>query len=876
MFQNHSSFWLFLSTLITSLCVISSVQALEIDQPFLRETWNLSTGSVFEIIAFPSTTDREYTWSLTKADGLFVQADRGPLFRERFAEAGEFLLKGEVIASNRAPITERTFAIRVENGTATASGTLAANNLVQTQPPTTTSGVIPIEGNQQTILLQALPEVTNLTVDLDSTLDSNGDGDLTNDDDSRGTFFAAQGSTLRVWFTDNHMNRTITIRGLTPTGTQTQTVRLSTGNAEPEPVTPSSEVLQNPAGLEMIQIISQGSGTYAFSVDESTLITAEKPLLLQWDFGDGKQSLLDRPVHTYAGNGQYTVSLKARDLNTIQEVLSVAGILSVDTIAPPFVPSSASSISEASSSTAASTSSQESGPSIFSRIPFSLIAIIVGALLLAVLVGFILMTVIGRLLRQHGDARPTKAKTSAAPNAKKPSGLPSLDQEAPPMAVIDVSPEESQRPAPAIKNETPRETKVAEKESAKESATEDLVFQEEQAPAWLKQGHDEAKKRGQTPKSPPPAPLQGPPISEVSPSPSIQKPSPLPEQSPRKDDRPLPPWLQESATTPPPPTPTPEPAPVPPPPLPPPSPKLEPAPVPAPPELTPAPITSPTPPLPKITPRAPQTQPVSSPAPSPAALAPLKPTAAVPISTKSAPFTNPATPAAPPTAVPPIPEPQKSPAPAPKFEPTPVKPSSAPVPPLPPKDQIAAVKSESVPARSPVPVPLAPLSPIKEPPVPPVSAQTNLPAPAKESNPLPSLPQQQTPSPARPATPPSLPSQSTVVSSATQSMDEKSKELTEAERERRRKKRARYRENVRKREMEMVNATTQQESSAPVNPQLQPSPPIPSLKVTEQKEPLPPTEKESPPPQKIEESDEPIAIIRADNLSKESSKPKNA
>ncbi|MDO8468343.1 MAG: PKD domain-containing protein [Candidatus Peribacter sp.] len=590
--------------LLSLLCCIAPALAIEQDQPFLMESWTLAPGSVFEILAVPDASDRQIAWSLTKGDGSFVQADRGPLFRERFAEAGDFLLRGEVTAADQTPITQRTFAIHIVPGTpvpATGSG----ESFIETNPPFDANGIAVIGTDLQTILVRTQPGAVQSSIDVNGSVDANGDGDAANDNDSRGTFFEADGSALRLWFTDGMTQRTLTVRGNGPGGPVTQTIRLYAGSAPVQ--TPEQNPIPSPSGLENVHIEDRGNGTFAFSVDASALSTEGRAILLYWDFGDGQQSMLDRPVHTYAQNGQYTIMLQARDLATTEEVLRITGLLPVENVKPA-EQSSGAQVSSAVSS------ASSSAPAVASRFNLRSIATIGGGLLLAILVGFAAVTLVGKLVQRKLDQEPP-APPKGRPTKKSPpsAGFPSLDQAAPlsvttdaapPMPVIDVS------PAPHVEEEP--ETPTAEPLPAKEAIEtgpaklSELTFQEEEAPSWLKQGHDEAEKRGQT-------------VSTALPAPEVPKQEvETPAKPAGRENRPLPPWLEPAApdiveTPVPPPAPvTPPPAPAPvAPPAPPsasapePAPVMAPAPAPVPVTPPPAPVTPPPPAAPSAPPPAP-------------------------------------------------------------------------------------------------------------------------------------------------------------------------------------------------------------------------------------------------------------------------------
>ncbi|MFH0851459.1 MAG: PKD domain-containing protein, partial [Candidatus Peregrinibacteria bacterium] len=592
---------------LSLLCGTASVLAIEQDQPFLMESWTLAPGSVFEILAVSDSSDRQTAWSLTKADGSFVQADRGPLFRKRFAETGDFLLRGEVTAADRTPVTQRTFAIHIVPGTPPLTTNAGDNMFVVTDPPFDAGGIVVVGVNLQTILVQANPGTMQPGVDVNSNMDTNGDGDATNDNDSRGTFFAADGSALRLWFTDGMTERTLTVRRNGAAGPVTQTIRLYVGSAPASVETPEQQPIPSPSGLESVRIEDRGNGTYAFSIDPAALSTEGRAILLYWDFGDGHQSMLDRPVHTYVQNGQYTVNLQARDLQTTQEALRITGMLPVNTVEPPQQSSSAqdgSALSSEASSSAASSS----------RFSLRSIATIGGGLLLAILVGFAAVTIVGKIVQRRLDREPPPPP-SGKPVKKSPppAGPLSLDQP-PPMSVIDVSPAphtEDAQETPDEETATPNDT--AEEEPSKLS---ELAFKEEEAPSWLRQGHEEAEKRGHTVATA--LPDQEKSTEEL---PASQEPD-------GKESRPLPPWLEPIA-----PAPTEIPAPLPP------AAASAPAqkPIPPPPPL-PEPVTAPAQSAPPIEPE-PQPEPSPVPPPPPSASEPT------PAAAPSAPLPAPAQPA---------------------------------------------------------------------------------------------------------------------------------------------------------------------------------------------------------------------------------------
>ena len=82
----------------------------------------------------------------------------------------------------------------------------------------------------------------------------------------------------------------------------------------PPPIA-SSQESASAANQEMILVEKQGL-TVSLSARIDTLLREGKQLLLEWDFGDGTQSLLDSPTHTYLAAGTYAIRLSVRNILT--------------------------------------------------------------------------------------------------------------------------------------------------------------------------------------------------------------------------------------------------------------------------------------------------------------------------------------------------------------------------------------------------------------------------------------------------------------------------------------------------------------------------------------------------------------------------------
>ena len=168
-------------------------------------------------------------------------------------------------------------------------------------------------------------DVTVLAIDLHTLLDSSGDGDPKNDDDTRNTLLREDRNPLHVWFT-GAPKRDIRIGALFENGStyfqsidiyRDPTPRDTLPEAPEEEENEEETETQEPFSLgnDQIVVLRSDNGTLQFELQMEEDVP-EKPILLQWDFGDGTQSLLDQPIHTFHEGGTYTVSVQMRDLHT--------------------------------------------------------------------------------------------------------------------------------------------------------------------------------------------------------------------------------------------------------------------------------------------------------------------------------------------------------------------------------------------------------------------------------------------------------------------------------------------------------------------------------------------------------------------------------
>ncbi|MEI8230291.1 MAG: PKD domain-containing protein [Candidatus Peregrinibacteria bacterium] len=856
--------------LTLALCVTGPARAEVQSEPF-----TVQAGAVFEILADSPRTGTSVAWTLTKADGTFVQADRGKIFRERFIEIGDYTLSAQMSGSDRATLAERTFTIHVtEPSTASPAAGTPGGALVVTDPTANENGIVVINPGQDLLLLTpSFPGQMRLSLDLGSGAGTDADG----------TFFQTDATALRIWFTEPQGLRTITVLSTESSGTQSQIISLSFG--PPAVPTPTPEPGSTPASvLGMITAEDRGNGSYAFSLNDSTIVTTGRALLFLWDFGDGRQSMLDHPVHTFGANGSFPILLNIQDLQTSQEILKTNGTLTVTSVGlVPITTSSASSAAMV-SSTQASSIAAEPPSSVDSQnsskgwsLPISAgllknIGIGAGVLLVTILLGIGIVSLLARIVRHSMEKKEgtivSEGKTKSSKSGSPRSKAEVLENTAP-MSVIDVSasPERPGTDFPERPTPSPEPvSKPAKKPMPDTPPIQELTFDEQQAPAWLRVGHTEAEKKGVTVTTPPTlidtaAPSEIPGTAENA-APSISA-------TPQEESAAVPSWLSASAQSQDPFAPSPSP--------------VEPSPQPSPP-ITPAPSFADSSPSPSsvITPAA-------SPADeipdwlNPGSKSDTPPVAESPLATMESPL--PTEESLPPTSLI-IENPVEPPAPPPVAEKTsdvstvtlePAMPVvTATLPLIPPEPTPSTSTAEPSPPISLAPEPAKEPEPIAPPATeaPIVATSEAMAAPVAE---IPAVPIK------TPATPPQKPSPSSTPPQT---------ELSPAERERRRLKRQRYRQNKYKRE-HAETAAKPIVPTAPSSPALSsPAKPVPP-KSAEAKPMNPPTvatkpdvpaithvaAQEKPPapapvpaqpvppvPTTPQQTDETIAIIRADNI----------
>ena len=669
------------------------------------ETVTLTVGDIFEILPSTDIQNPSYSWILTQ-DRTFVQAGRLQTFRYRFLQPGTYSLIAEIQSADMARTMSRTFTIIAKahakgvvgnaSSVATNTGSGALTGIVMTDPSMDANQRVILPANQKLIKLTPInQDIKPLDLDLDTTVDSDNDGKTADDIDNKGTFFQLYAEPLYVWLTlpVSTQKMAVTTVG-TGSALHTQTIEVD-GIAYAQ----QQNILVSPIHIGAQQ---GNNGSYAFTAafDASTAPTA--PLLYHWSFGDGQESLIKDPTHTFASSGSYTVTLQVRNLIDGQDVAHDTKQIIIQNIAPS---SAGGTTSSASSTTSQSTGGNTGGISIIS------ILSLVGVFILFVLIGLGISILFSKLRRGKSlDQTFADMEKNILPKD-------AANKNPPPLAIpaITVNATVKKDSQSSTSNATPEKAKEdlskrEENNASSRPAAATPRIDESAAPSWLKKGLDmpiTAKADAPTSPSSTPAP-ETPAAPKPAPTPTPvppPAPKPAPTPAPAAPTAPVPSWLQTTpAPAAPKPTPaatplqptsdapaTPKPAPIPAPP----APKPTPAPTPA-----PAAPTAPVPSWLQTTPEAETPKPASVPVAPPQP----KPTPVQPVPTTSAPITPP-TPAPVPSPVKPVTAPT-SPVPIAAAAPTPSATIASQ--PTPPTNTTPVISKPAAPAPAPAPTPTLP------------------------------------------------------------------------------------------------------------------------------------------------------------------------
>ena len=469
----------------------------------------MEAGTVFEILAVPDEADAQVSCVLTE-ERQFVEAGRDRIFRTRFAKTGNYILDAGVYSPTQKTGIRKTLRITVTTPTPLPTGTGALETpeplFVETVPALQGNGLV-LKEEGSIFQIKGNPAAAPFTLDLNTAVDANGDGNPANDSDGEKTFFMTDGTPLHLWMVTPVTKRSIQITS----ATNQKTITLY-GNGE----SISAPGIQAEIGE---------NGTAIFSVVFAGDKKPEAPLLYEWDFGDGTQSQLTSPEHRYGINGSYTVRVNIINLETGLSQATAETDVAISTVGvlPPETP-------------------EEEPKSSGSGIGSFLWTIIKGLfwLLLAVGIGFGVMYVISRFRKSGGlQKKLEQIESTLVPKKEGKKG------ETSPKSVIDVA------PPMELKRTPEKEVPSSAKKEAPKPAPAPAKAEEAPAPAWLKKGLEKSAEPKKEPEAKPaPAPAPAPKPVSPPPAPALPKSSPSTQT---KEETITPPWLQgigETTSTP--------------------------------------------------------------------------------------------------------------------------------------------------------------------------------------------------------------------------------------------------------------------------------------------------------------------------------------
>lgn len=464
-----------------------------------QETLVVPLGSIFEIQA---VTDDKATanWVLTQGS-QFIESSREHIFRTRFSKEGRYSLSAQI--SLNGSTTERMFTLDVQSKR--PEDALNANGpqgLVSFDPPLQNKKIA-IDTSRQVVTVTPIRKDINvLAFDFDITTDSNGDGNTENDEDTNRTLFRSEGNPLRIWFVGG-ASRTIRFGSLLKDGsTAFETIEVGNGTTiQPRPTTPEVSPIESNLDISILVLKSDnGEMQYALRLPPEL----SEPTLLLWDFGDGSQSMLDRPIHTYAESGKYDVRVDIRSLRTGEVIDRVTDSIMVnrlidETVEPP--------------TTTTDTPKKESTGSLLGLV-VKLLFSLVGFGLLGALVTFVIGKIKSKGISLEKTMEMAEQVMVKTPSADATTDLPPMEiaAEEVPAEPVPMPPTEPVAPPPAEPEPAPA------------------------APEWLQAGLQSAQAETVPEPAPPPAP-------EPVPVPEPE-PEPVPAPEPVVDTGNAPDWLQ--------------------------------------------------------------------------------------------------------------------------------------------------------------------------------------------------------------------------------------------------------------------------------------------------------------------------------------------
>lgn len=547
-------------------------------------------GDTVEILPVHSALDARHAWILTR-DRTFIDAGQDRMFRTRPAQAGEYTLTLDVMDTTTGGRLRRVLLLDVrEEGDTTPTQT-RPDGLIRTSLPFNDEGAVVLPSGGSTLVVAPQDEGNRLQIDVDTTVDENGDGDPANDNDSAGTLFESNNTPLTLWFLEAATGRQLAFTGIEDGRRQLVDVYGDAFARQQGIVSGNAHIVWG----------EDVDGNIQFSLRFDGM-PPELPLLLHWHFGDSAESMQTSPMHWYSTNGDYTVTvavinvINGETVATASQTVNVANAEVVTETSSSSAPAeSAASVASVAASSAPvfSTSSSAATEEVAGGISWIFLAVIFIISMALGVVLLLLISIIRRRLRSIPEHIAAMEKMIVPSERKKENegnkGIEVIDEEkeeeeeTTEKAEVMTPSAAPETPAwlsagidavpplpPAAQGNEPEQTAASmEPTSAPTSEPEPLTPLEpsttsaEPVPDWLQKGLDEAAQKGITadtavptvvdplseqprsaPTMPEPPPVSLPPTIEPEPQQAVAA-SSIPTTPPPIEQGPLPDWLKE-------------------------------------------------------------------------------------------------------------------------------------------------------------------------------------------------------------------------------------------------------------------------------------------------------------------------------------------
>ncbi len=537
------------SALVAMLAL--TIASAQTSEDLRQNTIRIEAGQILEVGTDSASTKSEFSWILTK-DHKFQNAQRTRFFSTRPAQTGVYVLDVSIQDPLLNKNDYRAFTIAVTDPSPLPppiheqSGSPKA--ILQTIPAAIDGTIyLPPEGGMISIeSAVSTGTISSYSLDLDSTIDSNGDGDPSNDHDNQDTYAERSGVPLWYYLLPSVQSRTIALVVTNAATGEMDRTTLMIAFTPPPPPRP-----QAPPSNQSSEIALRGSG---MTVQVAPRLTdtniAGRELLYEWDFGDQRRSLLTHATHTYTVPGTFGITLTVRDLQNGETIFTGTQTVTIQ----PTIESQPSNTS--SGGTASSAGSNQAGsaqPSSFGSI-FKVLMIIV--LLLGLAIGLYCLF---QWMKRKTGGHLEKALESMEKNIVKSAG---------PAPEIKIEPLKIKKETPVATMSVAADDLIDREKSkteftkpSRESATP--ITSTAPVPSWLAK----ASTLPQTTPPPPPKPTATP-----TPTPIVPTPTPTPAVTSSVTSpatAPVPDWLKQApksvqtpVAVPPAPTPVKAPAPI--------------------------------------------------------------------------------------------------------------------------------------------------------------------------------------------------------------------------------------------------------------------------------------------------------------------------